>query len=73
MCNDCFENEITAFSSEKAWLAFDKELSKKLSAKQLKFLGYKEDEGHIYGSLSCNQMWKLQDPDYSFRGYFKRL
>ena len=73
MCNDCFENEITAFSSEKEWQAFDKELSKKLSAKQLKFLTYKGDEGHIYGCLSCNQMWKLQDPDYSFRGYFKRL
>lgn len=51
MCNNCFENEITAFSSEKEWQAFDKELSKKLSAKQLKFLTYKRDEGHIYGWL----------------------
>ncbi|MGV0827559.1 hypothetical protein ACTS9C_01540 [Empedobacter brevis] len=71
MCINCFENEIVAFSSEKEWQAFDKELSKKLSAKQLKFLTYKGDEGHIYSCLSCTKCGNYKTLIIPFGGILK--
>lgn len=77
MCNNCFEIEYNSFPSEKEWLIFDLELTKKLGSQKMKYLEFKndgkrdKDDGvYIYECLICNQKWKLKDPDYSFRGYF---
>jgi len=77
MCNNCFETEYNSFPSEKEWLDFDLELTKKLGSNKMKNLDFKhdgkrdKDDGeYIYECLTCKQKWKLKDPDYSFRGYF---
>jgi len=76
-CNNCFEREYKSFQSEKEWLAFDIELTKKLGSNKIKNIEFSQDgvrnkdKGeYIYECLACKQKWKLKDPDYSFRGYF---
>jgi hypothetical protein len=76
-CNNCFEREYKSFQSEKEWLAFDIELTKKLGSNKIKNIEFSQDgvrnkdKGeYIYECLACMQKWKLKDPDYSFRGYF---
>ena len=80
MCKDRFEKEIESFQSEKEWLKFDLELTKKLSSKKINYIEFKgdgirdKDDGYyIYECFLCHQFWKLKEPDYSFRGYFKML
>ena len=77
MCNNCFEKEYHSFPSEKDWLDFDLELTKKLGSNKIKNKEFKrdgkrdKDDGeYIYECLTCKQKWKLKAPDYSFRGYF---
>ncbi len=79
MCIDCFEREYNSFPSEKEWLEFDLELTKKLGSCKMKYLDFKrdgkrdKDDGeYIYECMTCNAKWKLKDPDYSSRGYFLR-
>lgn len=80
MCNDCFDKEYKSFPSEKEWLDFDMELCKKLGSNKMMNLEFKHDKKrnkddgeYLYQCLSCKQIWKLKDPDYSFRGYFLKL
>lgn len=77
MCDNCFTIEYNSFLSEKEWLEFDLELTKKLGSNNLKNFEFnrdgkrdKDDGEYIYECMSCKQKWKLKDPDYSFRGYF---
>lgn len=77
MCSNCFETEYNSFPSEKEWLEFDLQLTRKLGSNKMKNLEFKrdgkrdKDDGkYIYECLTCKQKWKLKDPDYSFRGYF---
>lgn len=77
MCDNCFEKEYNSFSSEKEWLDFDLELTKKLSSNNLINLEFnrdgkrhKDDGEYIYECNACKQKWRLKDPDYAFRGYF---
>jgi hypothetical protein len=70
MCEDCFDSEITSFHTEKGWLEFDLNLSKKLGSNQMKHIEIKTDGINIYECNTCSQLWKLWDPDYSDRGYF---
>ena len=77
MCNECFNDEINSFPSEKDWLEFDLNLSKKLGNGKMKNIDFrrdnkrdKDDGEYIYVCQYCQQKWKLKDPDYSFRGYF---
>jgi len=70
MCEECFEYEIKSFPTEKGWLEFDFNLSKKLGIRKMKHIEIKPDGEYIYECNNCNQLWKLKDPDYSFRGYF---
>jgi len=79
-CDTCFVNEYSLFDSEKKWLEFDLELTKKLGSDKMKYLKFKndgkrdKDDGvNIYECTNCKQKWKLRDPDYSDRGYFKKI
>lgn len=79
MCSDCFEQEIPSFPTENSWLEFDLELTKKLGSSKMQKTDFKpdgkrdKDDGeYIYKCNSCGQVWRLKDPDYSFRGYFLR-
>ncbi len=80
MCDDCFTKEFTSFPTEKDWLEFDLELTKRLGNGKIKYLEFKadgerdKDDGqYIYVCETCHQKWKLKDPDYAFRGYFLRI
>ncbi len=80
MCDECFIIEFSFFPSEKEWLQFDVELTKKLGDNRMKYIEFKgdgkrdKDDGeYLYECLICGQKWKLKDPDYSFRGYFLRV
>jgi hypothetical protein len=79
MCNNCFTTEINLFPSEKTWISFDLELTKKLSQGKMKFVKSIQDEhiimgGYtIYECLSCGEKWKVNEPDNAFRGYFLKL
>lgn len=80
MCPNCFLTEIDNFPTEKDWLKFDLELTKKLSSKKMKHKNFKsdgisnKDDGeYFYECLNCLKIWKLKEPDYAFRGYFKEI
>ena len=80
MCEKCFQKEIVSFSSEKEWIDFDWELTKKLGSNKMKsfeFIVDRNVENHlidyIYECCFCHQKWKLQDPDLSIRGYFLKI
>jgi len=70
MCEDCFDLEITSFPTEKGWLEFNLNLSEKLGSNQMKHIEIKTDGANIYECNTYSQLWKLSDPDYSYRGYF---
>jgi len=77
MCENCFNTEIESFPTEKGWLTFDVELTKKLVSQQMRSLKFKPDgirgrDGveNIYQCNTCYQKWKLKDPDNAIRGYF---
>ena len=70
MCNNCFDTEISSFPTENGWIEFDLELTKKLVAKKMRHVKANPDGVNIYECNSCNEIWKLSDPDYSYRGYF---
>ena len=78
MCNNCFLVEFENFPTEKEWLKFDFELTKKLSSKKMKYKIFesdgirgKDDGKYLYECQTCFKIWKLKEPGYSFRGYFK--
>lgn len=87
MCDKCFHNDITSFPTQTDFLDFDLVLTKKLgnekTLRQIKFVKTSEiqidnrdyeDVGYIvYECLNCGQIWALHDPDYSDRGYFKKV
>jgi len=80
MCHDCFEHEYASFPTEQLWLDFDLKLTKKLGSGKMKYLEFKgdgkrdKDDGKYYYECStCREKWKLEDPDYSFRGYFLKI
>jgi hypothetical protein len=77
MCIECFEIEYKLFMTEKEWNTFDLLLTKKLSSNKMILVNFerdckrnKDDGEYIYQCLTCNQRWKLKDPDNAFRGYF---
>jgi hypothetical protein len=77
MCPNCFEEEISSFSSEREWQSFDLLLTKKLGGNKMKKVEFrpdgerdKDDGEYIYKCLTCGERWRLKEPDYSFRGYF---
>ena len=43
MCSNCFEREYNSFPSEKVWLDFDLELTKKLGSNKMNYLDFKRD------------------------------
>ncbi len=80
MCNNCFIKEYSSFPTEKDWLDFDLELTKKLGNGEMRYTEFKadgkrdKDDGeYFYECLTCGQIWKMKDPDYSFRGYFLKV
>jgi hypothetical protein len=79
MCNKCFNVEIKVFATYADFDQFDLELTKKMandkSVIMTEFVKTsREDRGYqIYESPCCGQLWKLSEPDYSYRGYFPRL
>jgi hypothetical protein len=80
MCNFCFEIEYNFFPSEKEWLKFDLDLTKKIGDNKMKEIEFnhdgvrdKDDGEYIYKCLTCNQKWKLKEPDNFFRGYFLKI
>lgn len=75
MCQNCFENEISHFSTDNDYLKIDLELSKKLSSGKMKFLSTYRDEyksANLYQCAFCGQKWKLQEPDNSIRGFLTK-
>jgi len=74
MCKDCFDKEYLSFPTQKDFEDFDLELTRKLGAKGLKYMG---DDGQynvlgysIYKCQTCGITWWLSQPDLSWRGYF---
>lgn len=74
MCNDCFESNFESFATKDDWKAFDEVLTEKLGVGNMQFIEALEDEGEfLYVCSSCDQKWKLKDPDGDASGYFMRV
>ncbi|GGG90087.1 hypothetical protein GCM10007415_25590 [Parapedobacter pyrenivorans] len=79
MCEDCFLSEHRSFLSCNEWLNFDLELTKKLGTGSMSFVKFrhdgirdKDDGDYVYKCASCQQSWRLKEPDHALRGYFKK-
>jgi len=79
MCDKCFNFEIQSFTTQTDFEKFDLELTKKIanekSIKMREFVNteWKDIGYQVYECIVCGQLWKLQTPDYSIRGYFLRF
>jgi hypothetical protein len=73
MCESCFDNNRESFASEKEYKDFDRILTEKLGNGDMQFIEALEDDGEfLYVCSSCDQKWKLKDPDGGVGGYFIR-
>lgn len=77
MCTDCFQKEYVSFLTEREWLDFDLNLSKKLVDGKMIYINSKsdgqrpiDDYEYYYECFSCHQKWKLKVPEFSLRGHF---
>jgi hypothetical protein len=87
MCDKCFLSDINSFQSEKDYLDFDLVLTKKLvNEKVVKYINfvkiaevkidsrdYNDIGYHTYMCSVCGQLWALRDPDYSDKGFFRKI
>lgn len=80
MCKDCFIIEIESFHTEHVWLNFDLKLTQKLGSGKIKNTDFirdckrdKDDGEYIYICQTCNQKWRLREPNYPDRGYFVKF
>lgn len=80
MCENCFMSEIKSFPDETSWTSFDLKLTTKLGQEKMKNTTFEHDEQrdkddgqYIYECLTCEEKWKMKDPDNTFRGYFLKV
>lgn len=70
MCDNCFYEEIDAFSTEEQWLAVDAILSDRLRKGSYRWVENRERET-LYICAKCSDHWLISDPDGTWRGYLR--
>ncbi len=77
MCDECLENLIYKFDSQKEFEAFEAIVQNKCINKKLEILKREEadfwapfDSYELYKCNSCGEIWALSIPENAWRGFF---
>jgi len=70
MCPNCFDKDINKFETYTDFEEFEAILDSKVNKGDVEFLDDEKDWDGSYICKTCNELWTLSVPDYSWRGYF---
>ena len=77
MCDDCFQNLIYKFDSQKEFEDFETIVTNKCINKKFEIIKREEtdfwapfDSYEFYKCSSCGQIWILSIPENAWRGFF---